>query len=618
LETLERIRTNHGIVSGTGNDLKPLKEFVRIDERYAVVLEHLFAGAYLLDKDEDLEGHRGSGSEILITRSGLIYDNGRISGGSESDADGSLLVGREDRLRALEKELSIIEGAVISLKADSIKIEDDNKVFRSEICELEASAHTEEIALSNAAMKKTSEESSAIKIKEELELLASELAEADGSVLDLTKSGEALNTELNKTEAEKASAEAVVEESLGLVAARKAAREKALIEMATLAAELQSYGKEEDGVKNNLNIQEALAFGFEETLYAREAAVKDSIEKAGALECEIVRLSGQNGELTSVLLKLSAEAQDLEARKSDINDKFSIEELQLDEKKKVLESLKNQSRDLDVKLAELSYKKTNMKERIAQAYRIDLETVHIEAEENSDWEAFKNQVAELRERLEKMGPVNLVAIEEHKEFEERYSFLVHQQEDLVNAKDSLHKAIQKINKTTKDLFLDAFGKIQVEFKSFFRMLFGGGQAELVLIDEQDILESGIEIVVRPPGKKLQNLMLLSGGEKALTAISLLFAIFKVKPSPFCVLDEIDAPLDEANVLRFSNVLKDFLKISQFIIITHNKRTIELADVMYGITMQERGVSKIVSVKFAGSKAKEPEPPQEARTEALAA
>jgi len=204
-----------------------------------------------------------------------------------------------------------------------------------------------------------------------------------------------------------------------------------------------------------------------------------------------------------------------------------------------------------------------------------------------------------------MGPVNLVAIDEHRELEERYAFLVRQQEDLLAAKESLHKAILKINKTTKELFIDTFQKIHAEFKNFFKLLFGGGQVELVLIDEQDILESGIEIIVRPPGKKLQNIMLLSGGEKALTAIALLFAIFKVKPSPFCVLDEIDAPLDESNINRFSSVLKDFLKISQFIIITHNKRTIELAEVMYGITMQERGVSKIVSVKFS-DKAEEKE------------
>jgi chromosome segregation protein len=271
------------------------------------------------------------------------------------------------------------------------------------------------------------------------------------------------------------------------------------------------------------------------------------------------------------------------------------------DKETLLESLRNRIRDLDVKLTESNYKKNNLRERILQAYKFDLEEAHAQAEEDTDWDNLRAQVAEMKERLDKMGPVNLVAINEHKELEERHAFLTHQHDDLVNAKESLMKAIQKINKTTKELFIDAFGKIQVEFKNFFRMLFGGGQAELVLIDEQDVLESGIEIIVRPPGKKLQNIMLLSGGEKALTAIALLFSIFKVKPSPFCVLDEIDAPLDESNILRFSNVLKDFLKMSQFIIITHNKRTIELADVMYGITMQERGVSKIVSVKFLDGK-----------------
>ncbi len=200
--------------------------------------------------------------------------------------------------------------------------------------------------------------------------------------------------------------------------------------------------------------------------------------------------------------------------------------------------------------------------------------------------------------MEAMGLVNLVAMEEYKELEERYNFLTGQKKDLEEAAASLKEAIAKINKATRSLFSKTFEQIRENFNQVFQRLFEGGKADLILIDERNILESGIEIKARPPGRTSRSISLLSGGEKALTAIALLFGIFMVKPSPFCLLDEIDAALDEANVRRFTRVLTEFAKKSQFIVITHNRGTIEASDTMYGVTMEESGVSKLVSVKFA--------------------
>jgi chromosome segregation protein len=193
--------------------------------------------------------------------------------------------------------------------------------------------------------------------------------------------------------------------------------------------------------------------------------------------------------------------------------------------------------------------------------------------------------------------VNLVAIEEYEETEQRYQFLSKQYDDLVSAKAQLLEVINRINVQTRQMFIETFEKVRENFRLMFTEVFGGGKADLILSDENDVLESGIEIMARPPGKQLQSISLLSGGEQTMTAVALLFSIYQVKPSPFCVLDELDAPLDESNINRFVRVLQRFITNSQFIVITHNKRTIGMADVLYGVTMEERGISKIVSVKF---------------------
>jgi chromosome segregation protein len=215
----------------------------------------------------------------------------------------------------------------------------------------------------------------------------------------------------------------------------------------------------------------------------------------------------------------------------------------------------------------------------------------------TDWNVVAQQVEALQKRLDEMGPVNLVAIEEYEETEQRFQFLSKQHDDLASAKTHLLEVINRINTQTREMFRETFEKIRDNFRNMFTEVFGGGKADLVLMDENDLLESGIDIVARPPGKQLQTISLLSGGEQTMTAVSLLFSIYQVKPSPFCVLDELDAPLDESNINRFIRVLQRFLVHSQFIIITHNKRTIGMADVLYGVTMQEQGISKIVSVRF---------------------
>jgi chromosome segregation protein len=217
--------------------------------------------------------------------------------------------------------------------------------------------------------------------------------------------------------------------------------------------------------------------------------------------------------------------------------------------------------------------------------------------DGTDWDEVKAETDALRQRLAGMGAVNLVAIEEYAELKQRHDFLHKQSGDLVSAKAELLKAIEEINRTSQQQFEVTFEQIKRNFSYTFEILFGGGRAALELVESGDVLESGIEIVAQPPGTRLKGISLLSGGQRALTAVALLFALYMVKPSPFCLLDEIDAPLDESNISRFTELLKRFVMESQFIIITHNKRTVAAAGTIYGVTMEERGVSKTVSMRF---------------------
>ena len=217
--------------------------------------------------------------------------------------------------------------------------------------------------------------------------------------------------------------------------------------------------------------------------------------------------------------------------------------------------------------------------------------------EKTDWEPLVREIKDLRERITSIGAVNLVAIEEYAALKERHDFIKTQSDDLWKSKEDLVKAIDEINQTSLQLFKDTFEQIRKNFRFTFDKLFGGGEADLQLVEAEDVLDSGVEVVARPPGTKLRSISLLSGGQKTMTALGLLFAIYMVKPSPFCVLDELDAPLDDANIGRFTAMLRDFTRYSQFLVVTHNKRTIASAQTIYGVTMQERGVTRLISMRL---------------------
>jgi chromosome segregation protein len=268
------------------------------------------------------------------------------------------------------------------------------------------------------------------------------------------------------------------------------------------------------------------------------------------------------------------------------------------DKRSQISELEAQTHELQLQAAQGALKLEHLKEKTREQFGCELETI-LERPRPSeeDFEALSQKRQELREKIVQIGEVNLTAIEEFQAFKERYDFYQSQEEDLLKSIDSLKRAIQKINATSKDLFLSTFRAIQEKMNLVFPLLFGGGTAKLSLVNEEDPLEAGIDIIIHPPGKRLTSMGLLSGGEKALTALALVFSIYLVKPSPFCLLDEIDSFLDEANVERFKKFVHGLVDNSQIILITHNRRIMEMADALYGVTMEQPGISKLVSVRL---------------------
>ncbi len=358
---------------------------------------------------------------------------------------------------------------------------------------------------------------------------------------------------------------------------------------------VEHLGTQLEAVTTRLSEIDAALRGRSEGLQSYATSIEQ-------LEKSIADAKGQLQDLEQAVSANNEKAESLRKARVEKSEALTQQEAKLAHSREALEGQMRKKSESDVRMTELSMRRQNLTDRVTADYNISLTQIMDEPE--PDWdgdplsiEDAETRVAELRTKLEAMGPVNLVAIEEYKEHEERYTFLTQQEDDLVKSKEQLMEMIKTINRTTSEMFRETFEQANVNFQNMFNRLFGGGSAKLVLVNEEDVLDCGIEIIARPPGKRLQNISLLSGGERTLTAVALLFSIYQIKPSPFCMLDELDAPLDDANIGRFIEILREFLKQSQFVVITHSRQTIAASDILYGVTMPEQGVSRIMSMKF---------------------
>jgi len=349
-----------------------------------------------------------------------------------------------------------------------------------------------------------------------------------------------------------------------------------------------------DAIRNEMEASTKLL----EELRQRKADLHNEIASVlGRISERRAGISEQEGRLRKLVAEADLVRQDIAQRKGEIEDEnedLIVVEQELKGLRQQLSHLTTRLSELDVLRTEHKMRLENLTGNVRNNYGTELETIEL-ADVTPDEE---DRLVDLRHKIQEMGAVNLGTLEEYDELKTRYDFMTKQQEDLNKSIAELEEAISRINNTTKKKLREAFEALRVKFAEVFVTLFGGGKAELVLTDENNILETGIDIIAQPPGKKLQNLHLLSGGEKALTALSLQFASFLIKPTPLCILDEADAPLDESNTERYSKMLEELSKDTQFIVVTHNRTTMAVAQHLYGVTMEEAGVTKVLSMQLA--------------------
>ncbi len=582
-----------------------IKNFLGISDDFAALLETVFPREMAARLVENFDEAKDKDDRIFVNFDGDLMIGGKlfvVSGQATKSNEKNL------SLLAFKRELRELDAALQNSSKEVVKSEKETEKARVHLSEQE-----NKIVDLQSLIVKIEREALGLEIREKS--IKQEIERAERHKKVVAGESKQIEKEISELEIKRADAQ---------TNAHKAEQERAATseKLAQISNKLSEARASTENRNSVFNEKRTLAATSQERRRSAQAALRRIENEQTEVESRRSRLDLEILETGGALRELSVSIKEIE-RKIELAETEKIEEQnelgeatghlklareQADLTSSELSDLNKQAADarneraaLEIRQTEAITKLRNINEKCVQELNLSLvELVETEAVETDfDLDEARSSVEDLRQRLENFGAINMLALEELSETEERLLFLTAQRKDIIDGISAAEEALREIKERSREKFKEAFFAINRNFAEFFQELFGGGKGEMTLLEaeQEDVLEAGIEIVAQPPGKRLQNILLLSGGEKAMTAIALVMAIFRFRPAPFCLLDEVDAPLDDANVGRFVNKIAAMSEKTQFIVITHNKRTMEAARALYGVTMQEAGVSKVVSVRF---------------------
>ena len=575
---------------------------VDYDLKYEGALQHLLGNTVViedLDTAVALTRKFRPGARLVTLDGELINTSGAITGGQTNQQKSGLL----SRARELEE----LEDKIGQLTRSNNQKDQKRKGYAATMANLQKTRQTltakwQDKRVDKAALTKDMEQANlqVTRLKQQLEAVEAENRELNRAMTTSRQDQSTLETEIAELNQKTTRTQRWIERMSEQIESEDRKRSEVADGCQKMEVFLAGQRQRLEGLTSELQTLEETQQRTTKEI-ANQQVVIDSDEQirinlgeqVAEAQREFLHLEGDRAEAES-------HVDDLIEERENLLQEVTVLQKEMRATRKRFEQQNRVRHKLEVTTTQLEMRIKSVSTRIHDKYQISIDVLpplvgHEQAMKEIE---LLDNIEKLKAELSAMGAVNLKAIDAYEEHKKRHDFLVSQREDVQQSIQSTYQAIQKINQTSRDVFLETFEQVQTNFQEVFTQLFGGGETELLLTDPSNVLDSGIDIIARPPGKRPQSITQLSGGERSLVAIGLLFAVFKIKPSPFCVLDEVDAALDEANVLRFANLIRAYTENTQFVIITHNRRTMEIADAMYGVTMEQAGISKIVSTKFA--------------------